>query len=101
MFFRPLKEPDWESGNASELFDFLNSTTGKRLVAKLLWECPRYTEIDPTKRLVESGLIEGYGDCIRDIFAACEAVTNRKEQEEYPPLEDDAAWAEVLPEREE
>lgn len=89
-----LNEPDWDSINAKNLSDFLNSPTGERLVAKLLFERPSYG--DRLDRLVESGKIEGYQDAIENIFSYCELVKPpQQEVENYPDPEDDSKWTHI------
>jgi len=94
MFVRTtVNEPSWDSVDSKNLFDFLNGETGKRLVAKLLFDRPHYG--DRLDRLVDSGTIEGYQDALENLFSYCELVKPTQTLEDnYPDIDIDHLWPE-------
>lgn len=53
--------PVWSPADAENLKAFLASQTGQRLLDKLLYERPDFAAFtDPNRRLIESGVLEGY-----------------------------------------
>jgi len=96
MLLSPITEPNWTSVNEEELASFLTTDTGKKLLEVLAWRAPRYGG-DIGKRVVESGLREGYEDALVEILELKSPGVTRLNQPKmllsnFPPLDDDSAW---------
>lgn len=64
-------EPEWSPLNADELAAFLASKTGQQFLARLLYLRPGFSaSSDTNKRLIESGVIEGYEAALAEIQRA-------------------------------
>lgn len=96
MLLSPVREPVWTSADQELLAGFLFSQSGRKLCDLLAWRLPRYTG-DAAKRIVESGVREGYEDCVIELVELAEPPANSRLNlpapvENFPPLDDDAAW---------
>ena len=58
----------WTNTDAAQLQAFLETTTGQRFVLKLFAFRPLHKPFESIElRAVESGMVEGYEECIKDI----------------------------------
>lgn len=89
------QEPEWESSHLQELRSFLASATGRRLLEKLMWLTPSYSvsRNEPTQRIIESGIREGYEHCLEALVFLSTPPTRTPEADSaYPELDSDKGW---------
>lgn len=94
-----LREPEWTSDHAIALRHFLESPAGIRLLEMMEWDKPGYgSKIDPTSRLVISGVHEGY-ELFQSTMISRIVVKDPNNvappEGGLPPLEDDRFWTET------
>ena len=89
---------EWDSKNAGDLKEFLNSELGRLTMAWVGTFAPKFADgSDPNKTLVAAGRVEGFQDAIKAIFSLTrEQPVEVKKPEEYPDLDDDKAWPKDL-----
>lgn len=70
--------PDWSPKMAEETGAFLASNTGKQLLQRLLYLRPVFSgSADPNKRLIESGIVEGYEQALIELQKLTELFPNQ------------------------
>lgn len=90
----------WESEDAARLKDFLDSTTGVRLLQVLALGAPDLLDgTHKNKTLVASGAHAGYQEAVSTIFRLTYENPNEPAvppvvSDNYKSLDDDAAWIE-------
>ena len=63
----------WTDSDADQLRTFLETSSGQRFISKLLSLRPDYKPfVSIERRAVESGQVEGYEECIKDIATLSE-----------------------------
>jgi hypothetical protein len=89
---------EWDEVEDREIWNqFLNTRTGKRLIPKVLESCPVLLGSGDTNAiLIRNGEVRGVQSVIQSLLAL--SVPEPKSSvtdaiAEYPPLEDDSAWA--------
>jgi hypothetical protein len=97
-----LLPPDWTSDDIENFRSFLDTPTGKNLIARLTWQRPDFdVSGDATQRLVTAGRVEGYEECVADLAALAfppqNDVVSKSPNPEYPDIEDDKAWEPASP----
>lgn len=97
MMISPESEPRWGVESRDALSKFLATREGTTFLEMLVWRRSRYTG-DDSKRLVESGRVEGWEDCVTEIVELGRQAADvpAKHIEAYPAIDDEAAWAEVI-----
>ena len=99
MIFSAIEPTAWDSQNAHELRDFLESKTG---ILALQWTAYRGPELldgaDVNKTLVASGEVKGYSSAIENLFSLTKIQPEEvKPPETYPNLDDDSKWGDLQP----
>lgn len=89
---------EWDSKHAGDLKVILNSDVMRLALAWVGNSCPKHTDgSDPNKALVAGGRVEGFHEAIKALFAlTTEQPVEVKKAEEYPDLDDEAAWPKDL-----
>lgn len=87
-------DSDWIFTDAERLATFLDTDTGKRLIAKLVDTAPPLLASgDVNAILIRSGEVRGISGMIQTLMAlAHPAPPSPSSSDTHPPLEDDAAW---------
>lgn len=92
-----VAEPTWDSANAADFKSFLDTPTGQKLFQVLAYWRPSYSP-DFQRRLVESGIIEGYELAVEKLFDLVKPTTQddpKKQNGNYPDLDNDEAWRDI------
>jgi hypothetical protein len=93
----PVEGPEtWTSIDEQRLADFLNTETGKRVVPRLMEACPELLPNGDTNAiLVRNGEVRGMTLALHtlNIMAHPVKFVMPKVGNEFPHLEDDAAWS--------
>lgn len=95
MILTPIKDPGWGLEDRDALRAFFETREGQHLLANLAWNRPRYGDV--ANRIVESGVREGFEDCVElllELADQAQAVSTPAVSQAYPPLDDDRAWRE-------
>lgn len=99
-----LREPEWDSENASELRDFLKSETGARLLENLVYARPNFlaSAAHPHKSFACSREIHGYEQAVKKLLTLIEAeeplnAATTTAPNVYPDLDDDTQWQAEIP----
>jgi hypothetical protein len=94
----PFHAPVWDSNDAGRLRNLLSQRTGKRLILRLRLDRPDWPRgaaaNDPNAVALAAKLIEGYEQCLSNIFdyLVTEPPTQEVRHTAYPNLDDDDAW---------
>jgi len=86
---------DWTPTDAEHLATFLDTETGKRLIPRLLVDCPTLlTSGDVNAILIRSGEVRGVQEMVRQMLQLAHPSVQDTASSDtyYPPLEDDKAW---------
>lgn len=91
--------PTWEAADASALRNFLENGTGIRLLGILAFQAPVLLDgAHMNKALVASGEVKGYTNALTGLVALTKSRPEEaKPVENYPSLDDEAAWTEPAP----
>ncbi len=88
-------ELDWTHIDAEKWDAFLRSETGKRLIPKMIESAPALLATGDTNSiLIRTGEFRGFQTAANRLLELAHSTppTPIAVQNEYPPLEDDAAW---------
>lgn len=85
----------FDAEDAAIFAGFLNTVTGRRLIPKLLENAPTLLSGGPTNEiLIRAGELRGFSEAVRSLLSLQVVIPEIKpEPTAYPPLENDAAWA--------
>ena len=74
-------EVPWTAEDSAILRSFLSTTTGQRLLGKILIHRPTCSErTDPFKRGIQSAIGEGYDEMFHRLRALCDSTKSVKAQ---------------------
>jgi hypothetical protein len=84
----------WESSDAQRLREFLDSSTGKRVLEHLASVCPSpYDGGNANLMVAEAKKIEGFQDAVSSLVNLTrEQPPQPTAEEQYPDLNDDSKW---------
>ena len=97
MLITPTNPPEWDSVDAVNLKQFLDSQTGQRWLGHLLFQAPHLLDgSDVNKTLVASGAVKGYTMAVENaISMTVQKPETPKPKDNYPSLDDDSAWKDL------
>lgn len=99
MIFSSLEPDNWDSINAGELRNFLESNTGILTLRWLIHQSPDLLDgSDVNKSLVASGQVKGYDAAINNLFSLTKVQPAEVTlAEAYPAIDDDSKWNDSKP----
>lgn len=98
MLLLPPTKLEWDSADAAKLQDFIQSSTGQRLLGYLSHAAPLFLDgTNANKTLVAGGRVEGYQEAVANIVRLTHEnpADPVPQKSEYPSLDDDTAWVAV------
>lgn len=99
MILGTEKCPLWEGTDATSLRTFLESGTGVRMLQILAFNAPALLDgAHMNKTLVASGEVKGYTNALTALVSLTESrPVEAAPVDNYPPLDDEAAWTKPAP----
>lgn len=89
--------PEWTSDHAKSLRDFLESPAGALALEWTLYNSPALPDgSEVNKTLVSTGEYKGYVAALKSLINLTKEQPKEVQEElNYPPLDDESAWAKL------